>query len=287
MKLALLGTGLMGYPMAEKLLEAGYQLCVYNRTIEKALPLEQAGAKVVSTSAEAIEQSDVAILMLTDANAISEVLFSPKSSISFSQKTIIQMGTILPEESLQFESRICSGGGVYLEAPVLGSTPNVIEKSLFTMVGADSKEDFDKFQPIFNAFSKAVYYVGPVGKAAALKLALNQLIASLASAFSLSLGLILKEEIDVDLFMDILRKSALYAPTFDKKLNRMLERNFSNPNFPAKHLLKDVQLVSREVQKCGLHTSLVQSLIEILQQTITAGHGEEDYSVLFNTICPQ
>ena len=286
MKLALLGTGLMGYPMAEKLLEAGYQLIVYNRTIEKARPLSEKGARVAETPGEAIEAADVILLMVTDATAIEAMLFSGKETINFHQKLIVQMGTILREESLRFAQQITERGGSYVEAPVLGSIPDVKAGKLITMVSAAQKELFEQLSPIFEAFSSDIHWVGEVGKAAVLKLALNQLIASLTAAFSLSLGLVREYNIDPDLFMGILRKSALYAPTFDKKLPRMLERNFENPNFPAKHLLKDVNLIAAEAQSAGLNTALVDAVREILKVTLKAGYGEGDYSVLYNAIHP-
>ena len=98
-------------------------------------------------------------------------------------------------------------------------------------------------------FSPQPLHIGPVGSAAAIRLAMNQLICSLTTSFALSLGLIIREGIDIDIFMKILRDSALYAPTFDKKLQRMLERNYENPNFPAKHLLKDTNILSWFIQK--------------------------------------
>ncbi len=286
MKLTLIGTGLMGFPMAERLLAAGFELTVYNRTREKALPLEKQGARVAATLPDAARAADTILLMLTDAPAIRAVLFSDEVRPVLANRTIIQMGTILPAESLEFQREVEQQGGRYLEAPVLGSIPNVKSGTLITMVSAPSESDFNTYRPVFQAFSSEIYSVGEVGKAAALKLALNQLIVSLTAAFSLSLGLVQERQIDVELFMDILRKSALYAPTFDKKLPRMLSRDFHNPNFPAKHLLKDVNLIAVEAQAAGLNTAVVDGVREVIQHALDAGYGEEDYSVIYNAIHP-
>src|SRR5436305_13020846 len=102
--------------------------------------------------------------------------------------------------------------------------------------------------------------VGPVGHAATLKLAMNQLIASLSAAFSLSLGMVRRKGIEVDLFMDILRKSAFFAPTFDRKLPQMLARDFSSPNFPAALLLKDLDLARAEAGSLGLDTTALDGV---------------------------
>lgn len=125
-----------------------------------------------------------------------------------------------------------------------------------------------------------------MGKASALKLALNQLIASLTASFSLSLGLVLHAGVDPDIFMRVLRNSALYAPTFDKKLDNMKNRNFIPPNFPVKHLLKDVDLILNSSSKAGLNTAQLEGARKILVDAIEKGLKEEDYSALYNAVNP-
>lgn len=286
MNVALIGTGLMGFPMAEKLLEAGFNTTVFNRTRAKTEPLKARGANIAETPSEAIRSAEVVILMLADYPAIEETLFAAGKAVDFSDRTIIQMGTILPEESLKLGERVRQGGGVYLEAPVLGSIPNVKEKQLLVMVGA-TEEQFHAHEKIFRAFGSNIYWIGEVGKAAVVKLALNQLIASLTAGFALSLGVVQKHDVDVDIFMSILRHSALYAPTFDKKLPQMLERNFAGANFPLKHLQKDVDLVHTVARSAGLNTVGLQALREIFIRAVEQGFAEADYSALYNAIYPE
>jgi 3-hydroxyisobutyrate dehydrogenase len=283
MKVTLIGTGLMGFPMAEKLLEAGFRTTVYNRTPSKAEPLGERGAGIAGTAAEAIQASEIIILMLADYPAIESVLFANDTSPDFKDRTIIQMGTILPAESLQLREMVRKSGGEYLEAPVLGSIPNVQARQLILLVGA-TQDQFREFETVFRAFGSDIYWIGDVGKAAAVKLALNHLIVGLTASFSLSLGLVQKNGIDVDLFMAILRHSALYAPTFDKKLSRMLERDFGDAHFPVKHLCKDVDLVLKESQSAGLNTTVLEGIREVLERTVELGHAEADYSALFDAI---
>jgi 3-hydroxyisobutyrate dehydrogenase len=87
--------------------------------------------------------------------------------------------------------------------------------------------------------------------------------------------------------MQILRNSALYAPTFDKKLQRMLDRNYSNPNFPTKHLTKDTDLFICEAKSVGLNVSSIEGVRQILEVAISQGLSEEDYSALFSAIAPE
>ena len=119
-----------------------------------------------------------------------------------------------------------------------------------------------------------------------MKLALNQLIISETVAFSMSLGYLREKNLNVDTFMEILRGSALYAPTFDKKLDKMLDRNFEAPNFPVKHLLKDLDLMLGEFGECNVNTNSLKGIRKILVNTIENGFSEKDYSAIYNCIHP-
>ena len=103
----------------------------------------------------------------------------------------------------------------------------------------------------------------------------------------MSLGYVRNKDVDVQQFMNVLRKSALYAPAFDKKLENMISRDYRNPNFPVKHLLKDVKLMNDQFSKNGINNSILQSVIKILADTINDGYSEYDYSALYNTIHPE
>jgi len=284
MRIGIIGTGLMGFPMALRLLEVGCQVMVYNRTTSKVEPLREAGATVAGTPQGLIATSDCILLMLTNQDAIESVLFRSEFQSFLSGKTIISMGTISPTNSKTIQNSILKAGGEYLEAPVLGSIPEAKSGTLQIMVGsteAQFKQWFHVLQPLGEP-----KYIGEVGSAAALKLALNQLIASLTTAFALSLNFVQGQGVDIELFMEVLRKSALYAPTFDKKLQRMLEENYQNPNFPTKHLLKDTNLFLQEAAKMGLNASSLEGVRAILEATQTLGKSDEDYSALFSAIKP-
>jgi len=123
-------------------------------------------------------------------------------------------------------------------------------------------------------------HLGEVGTAMAAKLALNQLIASLTHAFSLSLHLVQRSGVEVEAFMDLLRGSALYAPTFDKKLERELKGDYSNPNFPTAHLRKDLALFQAAAQASGLDAQGLEGLLELLKNATPAGLDPLDYCAL-------
>ncbi|MEL6912800.1 MAG: NAD-binding protein [Cyanobacteria bacterium J06598_4] len=128
--------------------------------------------------------------------------------------------------------------------------------------------------------------MGAVGTAAAMKLALNQLIPSLISSFSLSLSLVQHLGVDEEKFMSVLRQSAIYAPTFDKKLPRMRDRDFSNPNFPTKHLLKDTNLIINQAAELGLNTGHIEGVKQVIEAALEMGLDDLDYSSIYSAINP-
>jgi 3-hydroxyisobutyrate dehydrogenase len=282
MKIAFFGTGLLGEPMAHQLLAAGYELIVYNRTVGKTEALRKKGAVVAQNVMEAMDRAGVFVTMLADYNAIEAVLFS-NGPVSFNGKTLIQMGTISPQESLQLKEKVETPGGEYLEAPVLGSIPQAKSRTLFVLVGG-TRNQLDQWENLLKTFGDKIIFFGAVGKASAAKLALNQLIASLTAAFSMSLGYLREKQVDIETFMGILRESALYAPTFDKKLAKMMQRDFTNPNFPVKHLLKDVELMLHSFGDADIDTAPLQGVKEILLKAIKNGDSDMDYSALYNAI---
>jgi 3-hydroxyisobutyrate dehydrogenase len=289
MHVAFLGTGLMGRPMAERLLAAHHQVSVYNRTRDKAMPLAAAGARVAASAAEAVAGAECVIVMVRDAAAVRALLFPAGGSAAappvLTGRTVVQMSTIAPAESAALLDEVRRAGGEYLEAAVLGSTPQAREGKLVVLAGG-TPEQFDRWAELLRHFGPEPQRVGEVGQAMALKLALNQLIASLAAAFSLSLGMVRRRGIDPELFMRVLRASALYAPTFDARLPRMLARDFADALFPAELLLKDIDLVRSEAAALGLDGTAVDGVRDVLARAVEQGMGRLDYAALYEIVDP-
>ena len=285
MKIAILGTGLMGFPMAERLLETGHELIVFNRTRDKALPLIQKGAALADSPHQAIRETDLALLLLTDAAAIRETLEPQGRLPDLTGCSLCQMGTIAPRESIALMEDIRRAGGEYLEAPVLGSRPQAREGRLIVMVGAEDAQ-FQRWRQVLGDLSQDPRRVGRVGQAAALKLAFNQLIAAELTGFATALGLVRHHQVEVEDFMTLLRQSALYAPTFDAKLPRLESGDFEQPNFPARLLLKDLELAKGVAEEAGLHTSSLAGLCQLVRDALDQGRGDNDYSVIAAVVDP-
>jgi 3-hydroxyisobutyrate dehydrogenase len=154
------------------------------------------------------------------------------------------------------------------------------------MVGG-TEAQFQRWIPVWHALSKQPRLVGPIGQAATLKLALNQLIAAETAAFSLSLALIQRANVPVPLFMSVLKESALFAPTFEKKLPRLEARQYDQPNFSTRHLLKDVDLFLATARDRGISATGLAGVRELLVNAIAHGQGDLDYSALYEELNPR
>lgn len=279
MKIALLGTGLLGSAVAKRLASQGHGVSVWNRSPHKAAALADAGIRIADSSVEAIAGAEAIVLLLADATAIGEVL----ASLRLNGQILIQMGTIAPDESRALAAQTEHQGGRYLEAPVLGSLPEAEAGRLILMAGGDARL-YENCLPLFNALSQAPRLVGPIGQAAALKLAMNQLIGALTAGFAQSLALVQAEAVPVDAFMELLRQSALYAPTYDKKLDKYLSHDYGKANFPLKHLGKDLQLFIQAAQQRHLDTGPVQAALTLCHKAEALGLAEADYSGLYEAV---
>ncbi len=286
MKIAVIGLGLMGSAIALRLKRQGLDVVGWNRSPAKARALADQEVAIAGSAAEAVDRSDLTVLALSDAAAVTETLFGPEMNGTLGGHIFVQMGTISPSESRDIAHRVASRDGEYLESPVLGSLPEAQEGKLIVMAGGDPSL-FQRCLPVLQALSRDPRLIGEVGQGAALKLAMNQLIAGLTAAFSLSLALVRAEGIDVTEFMQLLRGSALYAPTFDKKLDKYLSRQYGEANFPLKHLLKDVRLFRQVAEQIGMDTAPTVTIEAACIRALDQGYGDQDYSSLYEALVPR
>ena len=266
---ALLGSGLLGEAIGRRLLDQGVALKAWNRTPGRCQGLIEAGAESVQDLSSISETCSSVITVLRDG-PITETMVRELGDLHGC--CLMPMGTMGITEIRRLAQQVHNQNGTCLEAPVLGSKPQAANGTLLVMAGG-TQELFDQQRPLLDHLSQQPMLVGAIGSGAATKLALNQLIASLTHAFSLSLRLVQQAGVPVETFMAILRPSALYAPTFDKKLQRMLNGYYSDPNFSTALLRKDLRLFLEEATAAGLQIQGLQGLDTLLEQ---ASGGELD-----------
>ena len=274
--IALLGTGLLGEAIGCRLLEQGVTLKIWNRTTEKCEPLLKQGAALIENLDGAAKGCQAVITVLRDGPVSGEVIAELGD---LDAVCCLPMGTMGISESRQLELQVQGQQGAYLEAPVLGSKSEALKGTLLVMAGGDAAL-FQQQLPLLQLLSADPKWMGPTGSAAASKLALNQLIASLTHGYSLALRLVQASGLEVERFMEVLRPSALYAPTVDKKLDRMLSNDFSNPNFSTALLRKDLQLFVREATLAGVNAEALAGLVELLTRAQGTALDAGDYSAL-------
>ncbi|MEO1001798.1 MAG: NAD(P)-dependent oxidoreductase [Cyanobacteria bacterium J06638_7] len=290
MPVALLGTGLLGSAIARRLLERGVDLRVWNRQPQKLAALAALGAIPCSEPATAAQGCRWVITVLSDGSVTQSVLAAsglleeregggPSTDAGDSGTRVLQMGTIAPHESRKLAAALTAAGHAYLEVPVLGSRPEALAGTL-QLMAAGPATLFEQALPLLQLLGPEPVWLGPVGAALETKLALNQLIASLSHAFSLALHLVQASGVEVERFMELLRGSALYAPSFDKKLPRLLADDYSRPNFPTAHLRKDLLLFLAAARERGLETTGLQGLAEVLARAEGSALDGLDYSAL-------
>ena len=274
--ITLLGTGLLGAAIGQRLIDMGFTLSVWNRNPARCAALVQAGAKQLNHPREGLDAASVVITVLRDGPVTAEVIGSLGP---LTGRCIVPMGTMGISESIALAEQVRLQGGSFLEAPVLGSRPEALKGSLLVMAGG-AQDVFEAQLPLLRQLASEPRLMGAVGTGAAAKLALNQLIASLTHGYSLALRLVQASGLDVDRFMEVLRPSALYAPTVDKKLERMMSHQYDDPNFSTSLLRKDLQLFLREAQLAGVNATALEGLASLLERADGTDLDAGDYSAL-------
>ena len=282
---ALFGFGAMGMAIARRLLSRNYKINVWNRSPEKLIPLAEGGAIVKSSPAETIKSAETIISVLPDAAALQEVLFDKDWAHELHGRCVIHFGSVNPSRSQAIMDAFHAHQASYVEVAALGSVDDVAVGNLKLLVGA-SEEDFTQVRPLLEDLSEHVQYIGEVGNAVAMKLAMQQMTASLFCGFCSSISLIKGQGLSVDLFMDFLRSSPLYTPMFDQKLPRLLSRDYSHSSLPGKHLERELKLFLEEAEELGFNAHQVESIKELISLCVARGMHDMDFTAVYDVINP-
>jgi len=281
-KIGFIGTGLMGLPMAKNILKAGYNLKAFNRSQNKAAPLKDQGAEISSSIKEAVSDSDVVITMLTDDNAVDEIM----SSSDFlgglkSEAIVIDMSSVKPSTATNHGNNLKSKNINYLDAPVSGGTIGAEEASLAIMVGGE-QDIFNRASEILKTMGNPTL-VGPVGSGQVSKLA-NQIIVGLTIG-AVAEAVTLCEKAGADPVKMI---SALSGGWADSKIlqthgKRMIEKDFSPKGKTSTHL-KDMNNILDCANNFNTHLPISNLVKEMYKTLVENDHGDKDHSSLYMEI---
>ena len=276
------GLGIMGKPMAENLIEAGYDLVVYNRTREKAEDLE--GATVADTPKEVAEQSDIIITMLPDSPQVEEVLAGEDGVLEGVEDgdLIVDMSTISPVVTEELSQKAQEKGSSMLDAPVSGGDVGAIEGTLSIMVGG-SEEDFERARPLFEVMGGTVTHVGPVGAGQVVKAA-NQIVVALTiEAVSEALVLGSKGGVSPEKIRDVLGGGLAGNKVMEVKREKMLTHSF-DPGFRVELHHKDLGIALAAGREYGVTLPVTAVVDQMLETLKMRGRGDQDHSALLTLI---
>ena len=240
-----LGLGTMGGGMASNLLKAGYKLTVWNRSAEKCKPFARKGARLAESPADAIRDTDLVIYMLSNDQAVEEVVFGANGILSEIKEGQIamDMSTVLPATSLREQQAYSKRGADFLDAPVFGSKNESAEAKLWIMA-AGNKAIFEKVKPVLTKLGQTVHYFGKNGNATAMKLVGNLIVALELEALSEGLVLARKAGLDLSTVMEVVKVADFRSPLLVSNGQNILKRDFST-SFALKLMLKDAGLIDK------------------------------------------
>ncbi|MGH9574760.1 MAG: NAD(P)-dependent oxidoreductase [Candidatus Acidiferrales bacterium] len=241
MSIGFVGLGLMGKPMAQNLLKAGFPLTVWNRTASKADDLVRGGANLAANPREVAERSDVLITIVSDPPAVEEVLFKDGALAALRKGSVlVDSSTVSPELARKL-AEACKGHGVdFLDAPVTGGTWGAEKGELVFMIGGD-KSVYERVKPALDAMGTKFFLLGPNGAGQTIKLAMNLLYALEVQAFAESLALVAAGGVEPEKLVEVMQSSMGRAPILDIKAPFMLKNEFP-ASFPLRLMHKDVRL---------------------------------------------
>jgi 3-hydroxyisobutyrate dehydrogenase-like beta-hydroxyacid dehydrogenase len=279
MKLGFIGLGAMGAPMATNLLEAGHELAVWNRSPERVYPMVEAGARRADSPADAASGTRATILMVTNAEAVQEVLFGEKGVVRGlpAGAAVINMGTIGAVATTKIAKTLGDLGFRMLDAPVAGSTPVAEAGELDIMVGGD-EQTFEEFEPVLAAMGEKVSHLGGVGSGACMKL-INNLIMG-ANMAVLAEGLALGEAagIPVEKQLEVLLGGGATSGVAQRKSGNLVSGSYE-PQFKLSHELKDLYYaleLGRDLEDPLPITALVSQIYNAGMKE----HAEDDMSAV-------
>jgi 3-hydroxyisobutyrate dehydrogenase len=280
-RLGWIGTGQMGELMAMNLLKAGYRIHVYNRTIEKTDSLVKAGAIRASSPKEIVEQSDISFVMLSEANAVKDVLTQEKGILEgiAPGKIIVDMSTISPEDSRAFARLVSEKGGIYLDAPVSGSVGPAKAGQLVILVGGE-KAAMEICQPYFDVLGKETIHFGENGKGSAAKLSINLLLAIVGQGVGETLLLAEKAGLERGKVLEMISQSAMNTPLFAGKRD-MYETGEFPAAFMLKLMAKDLGLIKDQADRLDVDLPLAEAAKDTYMSARENGEGDSDMAAVY------
>ena len=274
MRVAFLGLGIMGRPMAANLVKAGHEVTTWNRSAGKEVP----NARAAATPREAAEGAEVVWICVSDTAAVEQVLFGENGAEGALQPgmIVVDSSTISPASTGEFARRVGERGAEYVDAPVTGSKAGAESGQLIFMAGGN-EATLEKLKPLWTAMGKSLFRMGGVSLGQAAKLGMNLMIALIYEGFAEALALTGKLGIKPDALMPLIQASMVRSGVIDYKAPFVLRRDFS-PNFPLRLMHKDIQLMLDAAKEQRVKLPGLETVAEIYEIAAEEGQDDLDYA---------
>ena len=282
----LIGLGLMGGPMGQNLLRAGFPLVVWNRTKAKADDLVREGAKLGADPRAVAEQADVLITIVSDPAALEEVLFGSDGgknndgAVEGLRKgsALIDSSTVSPELARRVAAACAERGVDFLDAPVTGGTWGAKKGELVFMVGGNA-EVLERVKPVLEAVGKKFPLLGPNGAGQTVKLGMNLLLALQVDAFAEALALVTASGVPAEKLMEVLQSSMARSGVLDVKAPMMVKGEFP-ASFPLRLMHKDVRLALELARNNGVTLPCGSAAYATYSAVLNASSDDPDFSAV-------
>ena len=282
--IGLVGLGLVGSAMAERLKADRFNVIGFDIDKAKCEHLEQLGGQAVDNPAKVAEQADRVVLSLPDTDAVLQVVEGPGGILEAKNAPsyIIDTTTGEPDKTAALAKRLAGRNVYFLDAPFSGSSRQVRDKEVVFMVGGE-KTAYEKCMDIFKALGANVFYLGASGNGSRAKLAGNLVLG--LNRLALAEGLVFAAKLGLEprAFLELLKVTPAYSAAMDVKGKKMLEGDFT-PQARLRQHHKDVSIMLKYAENSEQELPLSKVHLEVLQKAIGAGDGELDNSAVIREI---
>lgn len=283
-KIAFLGTGTMGLPMARNLARAGFELRAWNRSIGRARPLAEDGAEILEAPREAAEGVDLMITMLSDADAVVEVAEQALPALE-EDALWLQMSTVGIAGAERCAELAERAGVALVDTPVLG-TREPAEQGKLVILASGPARAKPICEPIFEALGSRAQWLGDAGAGTRCKVMINSWIVGVVGVLAETISLAESLEVDPRRFFEAVEGGALDLPYAHLKGAAMIERSFDDPAFKLALARKDAELVLDAAARHELELPIMEAITERLRRAERDGHGEEDMAATYWVSAP-
>ncbi len=275
-----MGLGIMGSPMAANIFRAGYPLMVYNRTPDKAEKFADLGAGVASTPIALAHAAQVLIAMVTGPEALNELLWGKDGAGPElgANKVFINMSSVSPGYTRELAEKLALSGVTFIDAPVSGTKKPAEEGTLLILAGG-LEEQVKPVEPLLLTMGKKVIYCGPVGQGSMMKMTINLLLGIMMAGLAEALNFGRRGGLPLDTMLDTVFSGPLNCGLFQMKAGMLKENDFP-PNFPLKHMTKDLKFVVDTAYETGAPAPLGHLLLHLYRLSVSHNLGDQDFAAI-------